>query len=244
VDASPALDTNGVVYFGSWDKNFYALNLDGSKKWQFPTAGEIVSSAAIGSDGTIYFGSHDKSFYALTPGGQKRWNFATGGPIISSPALGTDCVYFTSVDGFCYALNLDGSLRWRLRTGGITDSSPVLGADVNIFVGVNDRLWTISAQGEKKEERPDGARNSPLAFADGSIGFLGGIMVLMDKDRQPRWIIELDYYGGATPAVGPTGVIYTLSGENFIALKNTVPLARTSWPKFRGNAANTGCPPK
>ena len=104
-------------------------NADGTKRWQFTTPGEIVSSPAIGADGTIYFGSHDKKFYALAADGRKKWEFATGGPILSSPALNKDqCLYFTSVDGCLYALNLDGSLRWRLRTGGITESSPVIGA--------------------------------------------------------------------------------------------------------------------
>ena len=120
VDSSPAIAKDGTVYFGSWDKNFYALTPDGTKKWSFATAKPITSSPAIAADGAVYFGSHDKKFYALDPDGTKRWEFATGGAIISSPAIHSDgTVYFSSVDGNLYALHPDGSVRWRLHTGGI-----------------------------------------------------------------------------------------------------------------------------
>ncbi len=100
------IGTNGVIYFGSWDRKFYALNTDGSKKWEFATGGPIDCSPAIGADGTIYFGSHDGKFYALNPDGTKKWVFATGGAIVSSPALNADgTIYFSSVDGKLYALN-------------------------------------------------------------------------------------------------------------------------------------------
>jgi len=66
--SSPAIGADGTIYFGSWDKNFYALNPDGSQKWVFATSNIVVSSPAIGADGTIYFGSHDKKFYRAEAG--------------------------------------------------------------------------------------------------------------------------------------------------------------------------------
>ena len=51
-------------------------------------------------------------------------------------------------------------------------------------------------------------------------------------------------YGYGSPAVGPTGAIYVpdagLPWVGFTALRAGAALARTSWPKFRGNARNTG----
>src|SRR5205823_5711022 len=83
-DSSPGLGSEGTVYFGSWDRKFYALSSDGARKWVFQTGGPVISSPAIGRDGAIHFGSHDGKFYALRPDGTTAWEYATGGPILSS----------------------------------------------------------------------------------------------------------------------------------------------------------------
>jgi outer membrane protein assembly factor BamB len=252
VDSSPALAHDGTVYFGSWDKRLYALSADGKEQWQFSTPGEIVSSPAIGADGTIYFGSHDRKFYALAPDGRKKWEFGTGGPILSSPALNQDqCLYFTSVDGCLYALNLDGSLRWRLRTGGITESSPVIGLDGTVYVGVGAHLWAINSDGKKKwgrtgdDEFPFEA--SPVVLASGSICCVSryGVLYYSSPEGVEQWKYQVHPYGYGSPAVGPTGAIYVpdrrvFAFGGFSALRAGAALARTPWPKFRGNARNTG----
>lgn len=65
VNSSPAVDKNGVVYFGSWDNHVYAVNPDGTLKYKFLTGGDVWSSPAIGTDGTVYIGSYDGKLYAL-----------------------------------------------------------------------------------------------------------------------------------------------------------------------------------
>jgi len=251
VDSSPAIAADGTLCFGSWDKSFYALKPDGSRAWTFPTEGEIDSSPLIGADGHIYFGSHDGKIYGLTPSGTKAWDFATGGPVICSPAIddhGT--LYFSSVDGWFYALNPDGKLRWRLRTGGITRSSPVIGLDDVLYLGVNGALWAVSADGKKLWERPwtaDPVTATPVAFADGSVCFVSryGMLLNLDAPNQLHWQFYQDGFGDASPNVGPTGTIYTVGliqnvGYAFYALPTEVPLAKSPWPKFRGNPRNTG----
>ena len=61
-----------------WDHNLYALNPDGSLKWQYPTGGGIDSSPAIGADGAIYVGSGDDNLYSLNPDGSLKWRYPTG----------------------------------------------------------------------------------------------------------------------------------------------------------------------
>ena len=257
VDSSPALAGDGTICFGSWDWKFYALNRNGSKKWEFRTGGEIVSSPAIGVDGTVYFGSHDKKFYALGSDGQKKWEFATNGQIISSPALDKDeGLYFTAVDGFCYALNKNGSLRWRLRTGGITQSSPVIGLNGEVYVGVNGAVCAITHEGKKEWEweyetakswRDRTVEASPVIFSDGSVchSARSGLMITFTVEgHRMRWMCYAGFPGDASSAVGPTGTLYVpfarLGIQGFAALSTHVPLARTPWPRFRGNARNTG----
>jgi hypothetical protein len=54
-----------MVYVGSTDNRFYALNSDGTFYWSFMTSGCIYSSPSIGSSGEIYFGSDDLVFYCI-----------------------------------------------------------------------------------------------------------------------------------------------------------------------------------
>jgi outer membrane protein assembly factor BamB len=247
VDSSPALAIDGTICFGSWDKNFYALNPDGTRKWIFETGAPIVSSPAIDREGRIYFGSHDQKFYALATDGKKLWDFAVGGPIVSSPAIDQDgALYFTSVDGNFYALNPDGTLRWRLHTGGISESSPVISQDGIIYVGVNQFLTAITRDGKKKWDRgnEDLIDATPLALANNSICYVSqwGVLTTLAPDRQPYWTYFLGTeYGRASPTVGSNGTIYVPGAyHDVIALRTNVPLAKSPWPKFRGNSKNTG----
>jgi outer membrane protein assembly factor BamB len=72
VHTSPAL-AEGLVFIGSWDTYFYALDAaTGAEKWRFKTGDDAVihnqtgiqSSAAI-ANGVVYFGCRDSKLYAL-----------------------------------------------------------------------------------------------------------------------------------------------------------------------------------
>jgi outer membrane protein assembly factor BamB len=52
---------------GSFDGKLYALDPDGTQKWEFVTGAVVYSSPAIGADGTIYVGSNDSNLYAIGP---------------------------------------------------------------------------------------------------------------------------------------------------------------------------------
>jgi outer membrane protein assembly factor BamB len=253
VDSSPAVDDDSTVYFGSWDANFYALKADGSKKWQFRTGGPIVSSPAITPQGKIVFGSHDRKLYALGRDGAKAWEYATGGAIISSPAVdGESSVYFTSTDGSLYSLDPKGALRWRLKTGGITESSPALGPDGTVYVGVNNKLCAVSPEGKLWWERwvtwDNTARPvdaSPLVLVDDTVCVISreGFLTAMDQEKRSVWGMWMGAHGW--PAVAEDGTLYAIGTAEktigtVVALRSNVPLARSPWPKFRGNPQNTG----
>ena len=71
---------------GSFDKKLYAVNPDGTKKWEFETGDAVLSSPSIGSDGTVYVGSFDNKLYAINPkNGYKLWEFKTESFIYSLP---------------------------------------------------------------------------------------------------------------------------------------------------------------
>ncbi len=77
-DSSPAIAVNGTIYVGSRDMRLYAVNPDGSKKWEYYMGAEVRSSPAIGGDGTIYAGSKNGHVRAINPDGSLKWVYVGG----------------------------------------------------------------------------------------------------------------------------------------------------------------------
>src|SRR5271156_1512485 len=63
--ASPAIASDGTLYFGSDDSNLYALDSNGRVKWKFATDGAVTSTPALAKNGTVYFGGTDHNLYAI-----------------------------------------------------------------------------------------------------------------------------------------------------------------------------------
>ena len=160
--ASPVI-SEGVIYIGSADKNFYAIEQKtGAQKWKFATGGAISSSATV-AHGLVYFLSYDGGCYALDARtGALAWRFATqfekrfearglhgqepkeqSMPDVfdfftSSPAVYENRVYFGSGDSNVYALDArTGELAWKFATGGVVHSSPSI-AHGMVYIGSFD----------------------------------------------------------------------------------------------------------
>lgn len=145
VAGSPVVQ-DGVVYFGSWDGNLYALDLDsGQEKWRFKTDGAVHVRPAL-AEGLICVGSGDHNLYCLeAESGKERWRFKTGGQVFSSPTTDSGVVYFGSADNYVYAVSLaTGQLSWKFEAKGPVFSSPVV-VDGTVCVGSDDgRLYVLS----------------------------------------------------------------------------------------------------
>lgn len=135
VVSSPSV-VDGIVYFGSQDKNIYAVNAwSGTLIWKFATESTIESSIAI-ANGKAVTGGEDGYVYCLDAyNGALQWKTFVNGnlPVTygsavmlrSSPAILGETVYIGSLDGNVYAINFnDGSIRWKYQTGGILKASP------------------------------------------------------------------------------------------------------------------------
>jgi Concanavalin A-like lectin/glucanases superfamily/PQQ-like domain len=105
-DGGPIIGPDGAIYFGARDGKLYALNPDGTMRWDFATGGNIASGLSITADGLVYAGSVDGKLYAVGTDGAKRWEFALGGPIgYSSPTVAQDgTIYIAAEDSTLYAI--------------------------------------------------------------------------------------------------------------------------------------------
>jgi len=145
-DSSPAIDSEGIIYVGSYSGYLYAINPDGTIKWKFLAGGKIYSSPVLDFDGNLYFGCNDSKLYALSSTGNEIWTYTTGDSILSSPAIASEgVVFFGSNDGYVYALRLDGTLCWKYNTGYEIESSPVISNNGTIIISNENKTFAFNS---------------------------------------------------------------------------------------------------
>jgi outer membrane protein assembly factor BamB len=138
---------DGLVIFASWDKNIYALSLDGQLVWKCLTNGINLTTHAVFNK-TLFTGSFDKNIYAINcEDGKIRWQYNTNGIVLTIPIVHKEIVYFGSLDNNLYALNeADGTLVWKFRSGGSITASPTIVNNV-LYLGCGDtNLYTINTE--------------------------------------------------------------------------------------------------
>jgi len=111
----------GVVYFGSMNRIFYAVDAGtGERLWQFRTEGILLESSPCFHEGMVYFGSYDRNMYCLEAAtGKLAWKFETQGRINAAPHISGGRVYFGCEDQHMYCLDAEtGSLIWKVQTQG------------------------------------------------------------------------------------------------------------------------------
>lgn len=214
--SSPAIGSEGVLYFGSPDNNLYALDaVEGTLLWSYATDGDILSSPAVSCDETIYFGSGDHNIYALNPDGSLKWRYTTEGEVYSSPTVDEEGnVYVGSYDGNLYSVNSEGELRWVFSSDSWLWSSPAVGSNSAVYVGSGDHnLYAMDMKtGEELWRFETGGQiySSPAVCDHGFIyfGSYDGYLYALDPDGGMEWSYHVGSRIHPSPAIGNDGTIY------------------------------------
>jgi outer membrane protein assembly factor BamB len=150
--STPVL-TNNVVYFGSGDGTFYAVNAgNGSLLWSFETSGIIHNTAAISSD-KIFFGSFDGYVYALSLAeGKLIWKFKTvghmyfpKGEVEGSPSVSGNLLFIGARDYNVYCIDQEkGYCHWNKAFTRGWGLNPCIHDSV-LYIGMADERKLIAA---------------------------------------------------------------------------------------------------
>ena len=157
--AAPALDEDGGLYFGKElaKDQFYALNPDGSQKWNVGIDVVVVNtpvdvfSPAIGANGDVYFPvdairTHGLLVCLDAEDGSEKWRFETDGGLQSSPLVGFDeTIYIGTRSNKLIAINPDGTQRWvfDMPTDSILSSPPIADNGTLYFGSDDTRLYAV-----------------------------------------------------------------------------------------------------
>jgi eukaryotic-like serine/threonine-protein kinase len=224
VHASPAV-VGKVVFIGSWDGNFYAIDAQtGQQKWVF-NAGQddsihnqvgFQSSAAV-VDGVVYVGCRDAHVYALDAAtGRKRWDYPTSKSWVNgTPAVRDGLVYVGTSDSSRF-MALDartGRLRFNFDAKGYVFSSAALAGGLAYFGSHNGRLYALDTKTGTLAWtfQTDASKNDPMKVLNTDGSFNRDAFAPVFRDFQDMYIDAYRFVsiGGimSSPAVD-RGVVY------------------------------------
>jgi len=218
-----AIDNDGVLYFGSYDRYLYAVYPDGTLKWRYGRTGMwITSSPAIAEDGTVYVGSWDSKLYAVNPDGTEKWSIGMGGSVDASPAIAEDGTIYVGAMGpgdygRINAVNPNGTIKWQYNTGYWITGGPAIADDGTIYIGSGDNyLYAMYPNGTLRWRFHTGhyVKGPPSIADDGTIyiGSWDDYLYALYPNGTMKWRHQVGLGTESNPSIGPDGTIYVGGG--------------------------------
>jgi hypothetical protein len=144
------------------------------------------------------------------------------------------------------ALDSTGSVLWAI---GSSDQrlEPVVVEDSLVCIRADDALLLLNTLGKTIRgwhEDYTGSETTPVLDADGNVCFgAGGVIVSrrLDSLSSLSWRLEPGEYLGSQFALAPDGMLYVVTGNELLAIRNGAGPAAGTWPQFRHDARHTGC---
>ncbi|RPJ83899.1 MAG: hypothetical protein EHM18_12890 [Acidobacteria bacterium] len=169
LQSSPAI-ADGLVFVGSGNSNFYAVDMaSGQEKWHY-TAGDSVRSSPRVVGNTVFFASWDNFVYALNAAtGEEKWKFDTKGIVQASPIVAGDVLVIGSRYPYVFALDATtGQEKWRFNYfGSWVESSAVVDSST-VYVGSSDFLHLFAID-LKNGQRKWGFKTSGYSWSSPAI---------------------------------------------------------------------------
>ena len=230
VDSSPAIAADGTIYFGSHSGYLYALNSNGTKRWQYSLDSVYITSSPAISNDNVYIGSVDSyKLYAINANGTINWTFLAENSIFSSPSLDDlGVIYFGSYDGYLYAIHPNGTLKWKFYAGGSkgVGSSPTIADDGTIYFGsTSGYLYALNPNGTERWKVQTGWISSSPSIGDSGMVYIGdqdyNKIYCIDKNGNIQWYYQTGDEITSSPAIDKNGLIYCGSMDSYLYVLNS-----------------------
>lgn len=215
VACSPAVGTDGTLYFATRAGDVFAVLPSGAERWRIRLPRGVIAPVTLGGDDTVYVGVLDGTLRAFSSAGVARWSFRTDNEIWGGVAVGADgSIFFGSRDGKVSALTRDGQVRWQHTLGGGITETPALGADGTLYIGGrNDRFVALAPDGTLKWSLAIAQPSTPAIGPDGTIyvGSSDNRLRALTPAGAVRWSYDTSASVRSSPTVAPDGRVYVAS---------------------------------
>ncbi|MCB1153151.1 PQQ-like beta-propeller repeat protein [bacterium] len=228
----PVIDSDGTIYMGAADTNFYAINPDGTEKWRFAT-GEIVDSTAmIAEDGSVYMASGDGYLYKIDPAnGTEQWRLAADGSeeiFITwwegHMSMGPDGrIYAGNDDRNLYAITQAGNVDWKFPVGDQIWSAPgfakIDGKDAVLFGSNDASFYVVDFEGNELWSKLTlgPVTSAPSVSDDGTTVYIasfdGNVRAFDLETGDKLWQFEARDHIYASVSIAADGTLYVGSAD-------------------------------
>jgi len=226
----PVKGDNGLIYAGSHDRNFYALDeKTGEKRWSYPLGDGVVPVEVFAQIGGLCMKTSDGRIVALDGAtGQERWsvNIETRSSFFVTPGLG-DTIYYTTFDGHVYEMDGKTGKTSKDFDSGFRGVGSLTCAPDGTLLGTS-REFAFALEGATgkpkwRHEFEDAKQwfpayaNVPLTTGpDGTVyaGCQDGTVFALRGDTgEERWRFKTGSVVPSPPGVGADGTVYTANGD-------------------------------
>ena len=140
VEVSPAIATNGIVVFGSNDREEWGIDPDGRIRWRERIGNYTYSSPLALPGRRVIYGNHSGQMTLLDSdtGALVRRDQGSGELWTAAAVDRAGDVYFANRLGSVYGFDARGRRLFQFDAGGKFDSYPALAADGTLLVGDDD----------------------------------------------------------------------------------------------------------
>jgi outer membrane protein assembly factor BamB len=249
---------DGVLYFGSSDGNFYAIDAkSGNGRWMFRTGGAVTSSPAV-AEGVAYFASRDGFLYAVdTRTGKQRWRVSLGKDLgdqnywdyfLSSPVVVNRTLYIGGGDGMVRALDSQsGKVRWTFDAKARVRATPAVSGDNVVFATMSGHVyalntkdgtqrWKFATQGANNKFEDQGNDTTSVSaspsISDGVVvvgGRDGFAYGVNLADGSLRWKTTHDGSSWILASAIEDGTVYLASGSALIVQAADLKTGAEKW---------------
>ncbi|MBS3908488.1 MAG: PQQ-like beta-propeller repeat protein [Actinobacteria bacterium] len=226
IDSSPAIGSDGTVYFTTADLALYAVSSSGALKWKYEVdVAETtdISSPVLAKDDTVYFsatrfeGTAGMEYvYAFEPSGKPKWRFLTEGKKSTMPAIAEDgtIVLATTIlnytedraltigDAYIIGITPDGESKWSFKSRDDDFSEPpVIDGEGDIYISSTDWYLTcLTKNGTMRWRAKVGGKASIGPEGVLYISANSSVAAIADKDvmkaKQPKKSEDSEVQGG------------------------------------------------
>ncbi len=224
----PAIADDGTIYVGNNNGRFWAINPDGTEKWNHNAGGGYVPSPAIGPGGEVYFVMSGGTAFGIEDIAQGSYNIFwqhtfSGEHISNSPSVDDNgvvyvCGLYLNTVWACDPET--DTILWTFDApDGFDDASVTIDDDYTIYIGCNDHnMYAVNSGGTVKWATPVDDRVPSSVIIDpagrlyfgtrGAGGSNGTYYCLDADDGSVIWTYSIGEHIRCTAAIAPDGTMY------------------------------------